>query len=69
MEYTKEALDRKLKTQRLICMVNGWLLEHYEHQSELLDQVKNPAAGPSDEAQEDGNGLKGNSAYVTSIQH
>ena len=37
MRHTVEQLDRKIRTQELVCMVNGWLLEHYEKQRELLE--------------------------------
>jgi hypothetical protein len=67
MRYTKEELSRKIKDQRLICLVDGWLLEHYEKQLANLDQEESPAADPSDWGLEDGNQDKEHSAYAGSI--
>ena len=64
MRYPPEQLDRKIRTQALICMVNGWLLEHYERQRALLgDNKESPAADPSERGVGDGTTDKETSAH------
>jgi hypothetical protein len=41
MRYTTiDELDRRIRTQELVCMLNGWLLEHYEKQKEALKRAE-----------------------------
>jgi hypothetical protein len=38
MKSIEDKLDRRIREQEMVCLINGWLLEHYEEQK--VEQLK-----------------------------
>jgi hypothetical protein len=46
MKGIEDKLDRRIREQEMVCLINGWLLEHYEEQKvEQLKQDKDRGRG------------------------
>jgi hypothetical protein len=75
MKSVEDKQDRRIREQKLACLINEALLEHYIAQKALVEQaahmlpkqVKRPAAGLSGRSVKDGTDDKEHSAYGISI--
>jgi hypothetical protein len=71
MKCVEDKRERRIREQKLVCLINEALLGHYLEQKALVEQtgqmlpkqVKRPAAGLSGRSVKDGTNDKEHSAY------